>query len=375
VLMPGRAAAWADPGHLLVIRADGTLVAVPFDAARRRVAGAAVPVLSGLPTVGFTTWLGYFVVAHTGRLVYIDGADRPFDLVWTDRAGAVTEVDSSLAGRWLEGARVSADGRRVVFASTVNDVLGIEVRDRQTGASSRLEERAGRVRTPAFSADGRSIIFRLISPGEQGIYRADLSRLPQRTLLLADEDAMLPSLSPDESTLYFARRGVRGVEYVARSLVAVEPSRSAADAAERILIPSFSAGTEPRVSPDGRWLAWVAPESGTDQLYVRSTDPDRTERWQVTRHGGSSVAAGSSVRWSADGRLLHFIARDSMMAAHVTGGDAFSIQRLAALFPMQQYMRDFDLSEGGFLFVQRRPGPSGHRLMMVEDWRTLTRSR
>jgi eukaryotic-like serine/threonine-protein kinase len=374
VLMPGRVAAWADPGHLLVIRADGTLVAVPFDAARRRVTGAAVPVLSGLPTVGFTTWLGYFVVARTGRLVYVDGAERPFDLVWTDRTGAVTDVDSSLAGRWLEGARVSADGRRVVFASTVNDVSGIEIRDRQTGASSRLEARVGRVQAPAFSSDGRSVVFRLNSADERGIYRSDVTRLSQRTPLLADENAILPSLSPDESTLYFVRRGVRGAEFVARSLVTAEPSRPA-DAAERILIPSFSAGTVPRVSPDGLWLAWVSPESGTDQLYARSTDPDRSERWQVTRAGGISVAAGSAVRWSADGRRLHFVARDSMMAAHVTGGDAFFIERLEALFPMQQYMRDFDVADGGFLFVQRRPGPSGYRLMMVDDWRTFARIR
>jgi eukaryotic-like serine/threonine-protein kinase len=375
VLMPGRVAAWADPGHLLVIRDDGTLVAVPFDAARRRVTGVAVPVLSGLPTVGFATWLGYFVVARTGRLVYVAGADRPFDLVWADRTGAVAEVDSSVAGSWLEGARVSADGRRVVFASTVNDVSGIEIRDRQTGANSRLEVRAGRIQAPTFSADGRSVVFRLISAGERGVYRADVTHLSQRTPLLADEDAIFPSLSPDEGTLYFVRRGARGVEFVARSLVSAEPSRPAADATERILIPSFSAGTVPSVSPDGRWLAWVTSESGTDQLYVRSTDPDRTERWQVTRRAGVSVTAGSAVRWSADGRRLHFVARDSMMAAHVSGGDAFSVERLETLFPMQQYMRDFDVADGGFLFVQRRPGPSGYRLMMVDDWRTVARSR
>jgi eukaryotic-like serine/threonine-protein kinase len=374
-IMPGRTAAYADPGHLLVIRADGTLVAVPFDAARRRVVGTAVPVLSGLPTVGFTTWLGYFVVARTGRLVYVDGADRPFDLVWADRTGAVAEVDSSVAARWLQGARASADGRRVAFASVVNDLSGVDVRDRQTGASSRLEVSAGLVRMLAFSADGRSLVFRLTSPDEQGIYRADVTRLSQRTLLLADEDAIFPALSPDESTLYFARRGARGARFIARSLSSGEPSRPATDAAERVLIPSFSAGTEPRVSPDGRWLAWVTSESGTDQLYVRSTDPDRTERWQVTRHGGVNVTAGSAVRWSADGRQLHFVARDSMMAAHVSGGDAFSIERIEALFPMQQYMRDFDVSGGRFLFVRRRPGPSGYRLMMVEDWRTVARSR
>jgi eukaryotic-like serine/threonine-protein kinase len=375
VLTPGRTAAYAEPGHLLVIRADGTLVALPFDAARRRVTGAAVAVLSGLPAVGFTTWLGYFVVARTGRLVYVAGADRPLDLVWTDRAGAVVEVDSSIAGRWIEGARVSADGRRVMFTANLNDVRGIEVRDRQTGATSRLEARTGSVQTPAFSADGGAIVFRFIAPGERGIYRADVTRLPQRTPLLPGEDAILPSLSPDERTLYFVRRGARGAEFIARSLVTGEPSRTTADAAERVLLPSFSAGTVPRVSPDGGWLAWVAQESGADQVYVRSTDPERTERWQVTRRGGVSVDAGSAVRWSLDGRRLYFVARDSMVTAHVSGGETFSIERLEVLFPMQQYMRDFDVAPGGFLFIQPRPGPSVHRLMMVEDWRTLGEKR
>ena len=363
VLLPGRVAAYAHPGHLLVLRNDGTIVAAPFDLASLRITGAPVPAITGLGSMGFTTWLGYFAVARTGMLVYVGGTDPHDDLVWVRRTGAVAEMDSSETSRILDPSHVSTDGRFVAFESVIDDRSGIDVRDRQTGASSRIELTTGTVDRPSVSADGRSLVFRALAPEGRGIYRAELGRLAERTLLTSDPRATAPSLSPDSRTVYFVRAGARSADFIARSL-------AGSDTVERVLAGSVNPSSTPRISPDGRWLAYLATVSGSDQLYLRSTEAGRTERWQVARAGAGGVTAGSALRWSRDGRELYFVSRDSMVAVHLSGGEALTVGLVETLFSMQPYQRDFDVtSDGRFVLINRRL--ARWRLMLVEDWRAL----
>ena len=69
--------------------------------------------------------------------------------------------------------------------------------------------------------------------------------------------------------------------------------------------------THPRLSTDGRWLAYVSDESGTKEVYVQRFDPDRpvSRRWQV------SVSGGSEPRWRGDGGELYYLSLDSKMMA------------------------------------------------------------
>jgi serine/threonine-protein kinase len=368
VLMPGRVAAYVDPGYLLVTRIDGSLVVVPFDLSSLRVTGAPVSLMTGLGTAGYSTWLGYFAVARTGKLVYIGGDPGRYDLVWVRRTGAVAEVDSSGTGGWSGLVRVSPDGRVLAVQSNVADNMGIDIRDRESGASSRAEVPSGRVDMPSFTANSRSLVFRSSLSGKGGIFRAEVGRLGQRRSLLNDTRLSFPSLSPDERTLYFIRQGARGAEFVARAL-----GDSASE--EQVLASSINAFSAPVVSPDGRWLAYVATISGTDIVYVRSTDGSRTERWQVASVGGR-ISEASDLRWSRDGRELYFIARDSMVAAHVSGAELFTTGRLEALFSVRPYPRYFDIGpDGRFLFTRRRARLSPYSVMMLDDWRALMKGR
>ena len=56
------------------------------------------------------------------------------------------------------------------------------------------------------------------------------------------------------------------------------------------------------LSPDGRSIAYVSDESGSDEVYVR-TFPPSEGRWQISTHGGTRP------RWRADGRELFFSRR------------------------------------------------------------------
>jgi eukaryotic-like serine/threonine-protein kinase len=62
----------------------------------------------------------------------------------------------------------------------------------------------------------------------------------------------------------------------------------------------------PRISPDGRWIAY--DESGQAQIYLESF-PERTGKWQV------SSAGGMQPRWSGDGRRIYFLSPDNKVTA------------------------------------------------------------
>jgi hypothetical protein len=74
-----------------------------------------------------------------------------------------------------------------------------------------------------------------------------------------------------------------------------------------------------RLSPDGRWLAYVSNESGMNQVYVRSF-PTSGSVWQV------SVNGGTHPRWQRNGRELLFVTPDGMLTAvGVSTGAAFAV--------------------------------------------------
>jgi serine/threonine-protein kinase len=358
VLMPGRVAAYADPGYLLVTRADGAIVAVPFDPAARRITGDPVPLITVPNEPGTFTWVGYFVVSRTGTLVYVSGTDAQNELVWLNQTGTIATVDSNESARFTFTPTIAPDGNTLAFFDFKGNKRIIQIRNLRTGASSRIEDEAGSVSQPRFSADSRSIYFMLRAPGRTGVYRAELGRLAEFTPVLLGPDLSLPAPSPDERTLYFSRGEGREVDLIARPL-------EGQDTTEHVLA-SGVADWSPRLSPDGRWLAFVNEEQGTSQLYLRSTDPARTERWPVFRAG-----EWDDIRWAPNGRELYFTADGSMRAARLSIDDAPVTERVDSLFPIRGYSSGFAMApDGRFLLTRRRSGDS-RRLMLVDDWRAL----
>ena len=74
---------------------------------------------------------------------------------------------------------------------------------------------------------------------------------------------------------------------------------------------------EVHVSPDGRWVAYNADESGRFEVYV-ARFPEFTSKRQI------SGAGGVQPQWSPDGRELFYLGLDgSMMRVHVNAGPEF----------------------------------------------------
>jgi serine/threonine-protein kinase len=60
----------------------------------------------------------------------------------------------------------------------------------------------------------------------------------------------------------------------------------------------------PRVSPDGRWIAYLSSKSGSSELYVESF-PKPGPRQQVSTNGAFMP------RWAQDGKELFYVAPDT----------------------------------------------------------------
>ena len=118
-----------------------------------------------------------------------------------------------------------------------------------------------------------------------------------------------------------------------------------------------------RFSPDGRWMAYVSNESGTDEVYVRPF-PVSSGKWKI------STAGGTEPRWRHDGKELFFLAPDmKLMAVAVEAGPTFRSSRPNTLLrnahePGRPW--GYDVSADGQRFVmklaRRRPGAAArHR--------------
>jgi dipeptidyl aminopeptidase/acylaminoacyl peptidase len=81
----------------------------------------------------------------------------------------------------------------------------------------------------------------------------------------------------------------------------------------------------PRISPNGRWLAYTSDESGSFQVYVMPV-PGPGARVPV------SVEHGIEPIWSRDGKRLYYVSRNLLLAAHVNEARGFQATKHDTLF-------------------------------------------
>jgi len=361
VLMQGILARYV-PGHLLVVRADGSLIALPFDVAAGRVTGAGQTVATGLSieTYGNVP----FDVAANGRMIYVTGAAEGElrDLVRVSRNGAVTPLDTTWVSDF-ESVAASRDGARVAAGIVSPTDEEVEIRDLRSGALSHYTVAGSECRGPIFNSDGSTLYFTALSNAGGAVYQVDpgSTAAPQLTFQLKGYLLQDIALTPgDDRMLYTRYRQSEAAHIFAHTL--------AAPSTPDVAIPA-TANMEgvPAVSPDGRWLAYVSNESGTYQLYVRPMDSSRGGRWQVTQR------TPGFPRWSHDGRELFYLTADSMMVAEIAPGDQFTLGKQHGLFAASGFSHGvvpFDVLPGGaFLMIRRHASEHDSRqVVMLDKW-------
>jgi Tol biopolymer transport system component len=133
----------------------------------------------------------------------------------------------------------------------------------------------------------------------------------------------------------------------------------------------------PRISPDGRWMAYYSDESNPNadrNIYVRSFPDVNKGHWQISTNGGSSPL------WSPDGRELFYIGDDdAAMAVSVKTDPTFSIVGTPRmLFNGGAYVTNqggeyppWDISPDGKRFVMIKRPPSKADVSAAEEPRKI----
>jgi serine/threonine-protein kinase len=285
---------YSPTGHI-VYGVDSTLRAVPFDLGRLEVVGDPVPVLDSVMTD--QTGAVEFDLAADGSLVYVPGSGsdvalRRGQLVWRSRGGEVEAItEEPLAGpRYL---RLSPDGRRLALTTGrgSDGDLWIYPLDGRPPAPLTFEAHN---RHPVWDPAGTQVAFTSTRAGTPSLFLipADGSTLEPAPLLPAAGPRTAGDWSPDGGELLFSEEG-RDTRV---DILGVSP-----DGGEpRLVVATPSVEREPRISPDGRWLAYVSNVSGSVEVWVRAY-PGPGAPVRVSPGGGWEPA------WARDGRELFYL--------------------------------------------------------------------
>ncbi len=292
ILEDNSAAAYAN-GYVFFIK-DGNLVAQPFDPTHLTVSGNPVPVA---PKVEYyeAKSQGNFSVSENGVLVYRSAFTTPNRLAWLDRGGK--QVATLGEPGSFQFPRLSPDGRTIVLAredaaeAGKYDLWLLEV---QRGIYSRLTFHPAVGYSAVWSPDGKRLAMSTLGSKVQ-IMPANGGATP---LTVSTElVAMVRDWSPDGRTILVQQQNSSTGMDVFALPVADKP-----EAMTPVLNSQFDE-VLPRLSPDGRWLAYISNDSGRGEVYVVPF-PASGGRWQVSSNG---VAPGTpGVIWSRDGKQLYF---------------------------------------------------------------------
>jgi Tol biopolymer transport system component len=313
----------ASRGYLLFAR-DRTLMAQPFDEASLQLSGTPTVIGDDLE-VGSLPVSASFSVSATDALVFRTGAAIVrTQLAWFTRAGARQETVSEVADQM--SVELSADGSHVAVSGldSTRNTRDIWTVDMKRNLRTRFTFDAADEMSPVWSADGRDVFFGSRRRGRLDIYRKPASGAGAETEVLTDNQNNLypTSVSRDGKVLLFFTGN------------ALSPTGNdiwvlplTGDGKPRPLIQTEFNEYYPEISPDGRWVAYGANESGRNEVYV-APFPGPGGKWQVSQGGGNYP------RWRGDSGELYFQSPDGpVMAATVDGrGTAFVVGEVKRLF-------------------------------------------
>src|SRR5262245_43141644 len=221
-------------------------------------------------------------------------------------------------------------------------------------------------RYPMWTPDGLHVGMVRRRTGSMDLYWQMPDGTGSQPLVQAEHPSWIGSWTPDARTLVY----IQDNPVTHSDLWAIDLK---GQRAVRPLVQTPAREYGRRLSPNGRWLAYVSDETGRFELYVVPFQA-RQPRWQVS-HGGAR-----EVSWSRDGRELFYRDGNRMMAVQVAGTETFSPGRPEVLFERDYCqaggpgIMNYDATPDGQRFLMlKRADNSGARLTVVQGLRELIR--
>ena len=332
-------------GHLLYA-VGNSLLAAPFDVTRLELRGAPVPVIEPVTrssNSSLQSGVAHYAISATGMLAYLPGRSSGASL---PKIVALAGLDGRIETLGVPAQpyihpRLSPDGRQLVVGTDDGKDANVWVYDLEARGSLRRLTFGGRNQYPIWTRDGRFITFQSNRDGDDAIFRqlADGSGPAERLTTPAAGSAHLPeSWSPDGKTLSLNILN-SGTQDASVWTITTDPGAKLTAFVDTPAVEKHSA-----FSPDGRWVAYMANEGGSD-IYVQPFPPTGG-KYQI-------ATGGRTPAWSPDGKQIffHSIAVNQFAVVDIRAeqglrlGAPTPLQIEEAVHPLTQ--RNYDVTPDG----------------------------
>ena len=346
-------------GYLLYLK-DANLVAQLFDASGLKLTGSPIPIAEKLDYWNARD-AAYFSASPNGVLLYRKSVQTPTQPTWVDRDGR--EMGKVGEPGIHFDPRFSLDGSRLAVARAGKDSLRFDVwiTDLQHNSSSRATFVDSPQVSYAFSPDGNTLAVSANLGGARGeLWTQSVSGSgAQETIADTPNWMTLGDWSRDGRYLFGDVQENKTREDI--FFVDLKGDRKLTK-----FLQGPASEVAPRLSPNGKWLAYVSDESGRYEAYVTAF-PGPGGKWQVSSGG---VGFRSGLSWSSDGKELYFSSADKIMAAPIQNTESFQFGT-----PQPLPMPTADLfgftpgpSSGRYLVLRRAGPPEPSPIHVVLNW-------
>jgi Tol biopolymer transport system component/DNA-binding winged helix-turn-helix (wHTH) protein len=359
-LGPGVRPFYSPTGHLVYSphAHSRSLMALAFSLDTLRATGEAFPIANDAH---------YPSIAADGTLAYLERAGREQrQLVWIDRHG--NKLGELGPVRWnMRDPDLSQDGQRVAVTIAADGTSqDVWVYDTARGSGSPVTTFVDNDYCAAWAPSGEHVAFSSNRAGNPDILlrRADGTG-EEEIVVSTPAYEILTDWSSDGKYLLFHRSDAQAnfdIWYVERSADGNKWGEP------RVFLQTPFYEGDPKLSPDGRYVAYVSDVSGEFEVYVESF-PEGGGKAAISKNGGTQP------RWSPDGKELFYVEGDTLLAVSVTTTPSFSVGSTTPLFrhptlydhtPYPQY----DVSNDGqrFILAEHAGELPMPKIRVVQNW-------
>jgi dipeptidyl aminopeptidase/acylaminoacyl peptidase len=287
--------------------------------------------------------------------------------VLTDRAG---REQATLRGSVPWEPQFSPDGRRIAFAASgldgdlgdlwANEIwrCDIWITDLASGATQRVTTDGKDNNEPRWNRDGTMLAYSSTRQlGDKDVYVQTVDGASVRRLVGRAGFQFPGDFTADGRALMFLDEPPNEAMDIW-----IQPLDSGAIARPYLTTPAYE--DFPRLSPDGRWVAYTSDETGRGEVYLQAY-PTPGRRILVSRSGGTRPT------WRGDSQELYYWQGDLLLAVTLggRGGEVPEVKERVVLFraPTADPSKGFGVSPDGSRFAMVIGAPHAHRLVVALD--------
>lgn len=346
-LLEGTSARYVKTGHI-VYGLKSNIYAVPFDADTLEITGSPVGLVDNVTSDPAET-IFQFAVSDSGTLIYVPKArnlKEKNNLVWLDRNGNEdflgTEPD------YYGSIQISPDGTKVAASIRDGSSYNIWVWNSNRGNWTQVTSDNTWIDYPLWTVDGEEVLYFSM---RNGLCRkaADGTGSAVRVT----NGILIPtSFSPNGDILALMNGGRSPLE---SAVLNMQENTGVIKLFKDNTIALF-----PKISPGGKWVAYMNLESGRQEIFVSPFPNTESGKWRISNNGGSLPL------WSPDGRELFYREGDKVMAVRIEAGETVAYSKPEVLFERRYFDRFLDEPSNKQPFSWDIH-PDGNRFLMIKS--------